>query len=160
MKQLTLTYMGPLQVVQAFVLHMGQQSPMPSMSVTDHCTRQDAAYARGKRLRCSTGGTVSMLRPKLRCLRAIPAVCRRVAPAPNTERPCWRMGQLLQYAVPRRRWPNQMGMERRGPRLDRGLFRTPATMGPRRRLRGSVGQPPPIHRRLGQEDVLLRSVFH
>jgi hypothetical protein len=57
------------------------------------------------------------------------------------------VGQLLQHALPRCGITRALGVERRGPRLDRGLLGAPQAMGPRRPVRGDLGQAKTLHGR-------------
>jgi hypothetical protein len=86
-----------------------------------------------------------MLARGLQELRALPTIQRRIRPLANPQRSMRRVGQLLQHALPRCRVKSTLGVERRGPRLDRSLLCAPQAMGPRRRLRRGMGQAPVIH---------------
>lgn len=74
------------QVVQAVFFHMGQQPPLSSLSLPDHCSGHDRTDSRGECVRRFAGRAVSMLCPELWCLRALSPLWRCVATAPN---PSW-----------------------------------------------------------------------
>ncbi len=95
--------------------------------------------------RCPPRRTVPVLERKLRRLRALPTLRRRMAPTPDETRPVRRVGQLLHHALPSHGRPGPLGVERRGSCLDRGLLGAPEAMGPRRCLRGGLGQPEAVY---------------
>lgn len=67
-------------------------------------------------------------------IRTLSALRRRLGLAAIETRPLRGMGQLLHYALSRSRRSSEMGLERRGLRLDRDLFRPAKAMGTRRRM--------------------------
>lgn len=149
-----------VQMVQAIILHLGQQPSMPRLPVAKHLPGHDGADAGRERARSASRRALPLLCPTLRCLREVSALRRRVVAAPDAPWPSRRVGQLLQHAVPRRRRKGAVGVERRGPRVDRGVLGAPPTMDPRRRVRRGLGQPAAVHGRLGQEDVVLHRILH
>ena len=78
-------------------------------------------------------------------LRALPPLQRRIRPPADSQRPVRRVGQLLHHALPGCWIESPLGLECRGPRMDRSLLSTPQAMGTRRRLRRGLGQAPVIH---------------
>lgn len=148
------------QMVQANVLLMGQQPTMYCLPVAQRRPGQDGTNTRRKRPRRSHRRTLPVLEPCVPCIRTLPPIQRCLAITPNPSWPLWRVGQLLQHALQGCRRPCAMGVECRRSCLDRSLLGTSEAMGPRGRLRRSVGQSTTLHGRLGQEDVLLCSLLH
>jgi hypothetical protein len=136
---------GTPALVQAVVLLVGQQPGVFAMLLANRRRRHHPANAGRASTRRQPGRGLSVFARRLRQLRALPTIQRRLRPAADAERPMWRVGQLLQHALPRRRIKSALGLERRGPRLDRSLLCAPEAMGSRRRLRRGVGQAPVIH---------------
>lgn len=147
-------------MVPAVILHLGEQPPMPSLLVSHNRSGHDCTDTRGECLWRTSSRALSLLCRKLRYLRALPALRRCVATAANPQRPRRRVGQLLQHALPCIGRPCPMGLECRGPCVDRGLLGPAEAMDPCGCLRGSLGQPATLHPRLGEEDVVLRGLFY
>lgn len=138
---------------------MGQQPGLPGMLVPNNSTGQDGANTRRERLRRPHRRTLPMLQPLLRSVRAIPTIQRCLAFVADAKGAVRRVGQLLQHALPCRGRSRALGVERRGPCLDRSLLGPPKEMGARGRLRRGMGQPPTLLGRMGQENVLRRGIL-
>lgn len=132
-------------MVQAILLLVGQQPAVLAMLLTNRRRWHHSTTTRRASPWRQPGRGLPMLPRGLQKLRALPTIQRRIRPAANTQRPMWRVGQLLQHALPRCRLKSTLGLERRGPRLDRSLLCAPQAMGTRRRLRRGMGQAPVIH---------------
>jgi hypothetical protein len=70
-----------------------------------------------------------MLKGRLPSIRAIPPIWRRLETASDQKRAIWRVGELLYDALPGHGRQGTVGMEQRGPRVDRGVLGTQEEMG-------------------------------